>query len=46
MIAATFIRRRRSISRCEACLPEHPAQVDDHLLIDVVPTRPLSANLG
>jgi hypothetical protein len=41
VIAATFVGCRRSVVGCEACLPEHPAQVDDHLRIDVFAMRHL-----
>src|ERR1700722_17758785 len=41
MVAVALVRRRRSTVRREPCLPEDPSQVDDHLLVDVFPTRAL-----
>ena len=40
-VAPTFDRLRRSVVGCEAYLPEQPAQVDDHLRINVLGMRRL-----
>jgi hypothetical protein len=39
-----LVRCRRSTVRREPCLPEDPSQVDDQLLIELVPTRALDAS--
>src|SRR3984885_9891977 len=41
MVAIALVARRRATVRRETCLPEHPAQVDEQLLVDVFSARRL-----